>query len=356
MSEQTVFVSSVIDGMTSERDTARRTIEDLGGRAVLFEYMGGRDDDAQTAYLAGVRSSDIYVGILGQRYGKPDSTGYSPTHAEYNEAVKDGLRISVWATRGDKDGPQTDFLAALQTFHTTGGYSTSQELGEGLARRLRELAAAAYSPWCKVGRALFRARRCIDDGNKISVEALIRDDEIIAELEQMRPDRWNRFQSTRITCAGRTHEVQINVVSIGATAGASRTVRIEASKAADLGHTSSLIEASYDGLSPGDLTELALRIALFGEPNPLDHLSFLVEMDNPLSGIAQLGLDEDSFDAVAEVLLVDALVGSGRMGRIGSLSIGPARSGRPMRMEWIEPRRDVNVEPKRRMIEGELGN
>ena len=97
MSEQTVFVSSVIDGMTSERDTARRTIEDLGGRAVLFEYMGGRDDDAQTAYLAGVRSSDIYVGILGQRYGKPDSTGYSPTHAEYNEAVKDGLRISVWA-------------------------------------------------------------------------------------------------------------------------------------------------------------------------------------------------------------------------------------------------------------------
>lgn len=354
VSDQTVFVSSVIDGMSSERDAARRAIEDLGGRAMLFEYMGGRDDDAQTAYLAGVRSSDIYVGILGQRYGKPDSTGYSPTHAEYNEAIQSGLRISVWATNGDKDGPQTDFLAAVQTFHTTGGYSSSQELGAGIAQRLRELAAATHSPWCKVGRVVFRTRRCVDDGNKIDIEALIRDDEIIAELEQMRPDSWNRLQTARITCAGRTHEVQINIVSVGATAGASRTVRIEATRAADRGHGTSLMDATYNGLSPGDLTEMALRIALFGEANPLDHLSFLVDIDDPLAGFAQLGLDEDSFNAVAEVLLVDGLVGSGRIGRISSLSIGPLRSGRPLQMEWVEPRRYENVEPTRRRIDGQL--
>ena len=33
----------------------------------MFERLGGRDDDAETAYLASVRSSDIYVGILGDR-------------------------------------------------------------------------------------------------------------------------------------------------------------------------------------------------------------------------------------------------------------------------------------------------
>ncbi|MCY3923355.1 MAG: DUF4062 domain-containing protein [Chloroflexi bacterium] len=356
MSDQTVFVSSVIEGMSGERESARRTIEDLGGRTLLFEYMGGRDDDAQTAYLTGVQSSDIYVGILGQRYGKPDSTRYSPTHAEYNEAIDSGLRISVWATRDEMDGPQTGFLAAVRTFHTTGSYSTPQELGEGVARRLRELAAASCSPWCKVGPVLFRARSHVDDGEKIKVEAVVRSDDIVAELEKLRPGTMNWNRATRITCDGRTSEVHINVVSVRATAGTSKVVTIEATKATHSGYVPSLSEAAYDRYSPDDLTDIALRVALFGEPNPLGQMSFLVEMDNPLEGLGQLGLDEDSFAALAEVLLVDALVGSGRIGRVSSLSIGPMRSGRPLRMEWVEPSRYVNVEPKRRLIEGELGN
>lgn len=354
MSGQTVFVSSVMDGMAAERDAARRTIEGLGGRAILFEHLGGTDDDAQTAYLTGVRSSDIYVGILGERYGRPAPTGYSPTHAEYKEAIDRGLRVSVWATTGPQDGPQQDFLAEVRTFHTTGSYSTPEDLGEGLTQRLRGLAAASCSPWCKVGRALFRAQSCVDDGKKISIDALIRDHDIVAELEGLRPDAWRGNRSTAITCAGRTDDVHIDVVSVGATAGMTRSVRIDGSKAASMGSDHGLIGAAYNGMSAEDLTDLALRVALFGEPNPLGELSFLAEMDNPLAGLEQLALDEDSFSGLAEVLLVESLVGSGLASRISSLRIGPARSGRPVRMEWIEPSRHVNVEPARRRLEGKL--
>ena len=353
MSDQTVFVSSVMAGMTTERQAACGGVEDLGGRVSMFERLGGRDDDAETAYVAGVRSSDIYVGILGDRYGKPDrATGYSATHAEYNAAIEAGLRISVWATTGEMDGRQRDFLEEVRTFHTTGSYSSPDELKEGLQRRLQELASASMSPWCKVGHVLFRARRHSDDGTRITVEASVRDDDIVAELERLRPGDWHGRQSSRITCRGRSHAVDINTVTVEATAGRSRLVRIEATKSQE--HRDLLLDTSYADRSPEDLTELALRVALFGEPNPLGTMAFMAEIANPIPDIDQIGLDEDSFTGAAAVLLTEALVGSGRADRITTLRIGPTRSGRPLQLGWVAPRRFSNVEPERRRIEGRL--
>jgi len=101
-------------------------------------------------------------------------------------------------------------------------------------------------------------------------------------------------------------------------------------------------------------TALALRVALFGEPNPLGPMASMFEIDNPIPAVAQIGLDEDSFAGAAEVLLVEALVGSGRAERITSFRIGPSHSGLPLRLEWEAPRRFSNLEPKRRQIEGKL--
>ena len=354
MSEQTVFVSSVMAEMTAEREAVSSTVERLGGRVSIFEQLGGRDDDAETAYLAEVRSSDIYVGILGSRYGKPAPSGYSSTHAEYDEAIKSGLRISVWATTAEMDGRQRDFLDGVRTFHTTGKYSSPGELSKGLERRLSQLASASGSPWCKVGHVLFRARRYGDDGTQISVEASVRDDEVIAELEDLRPDGWQRKQSSSITCMGRTHTVEIDAVRVEATAGRSRQVLIEATKSRSQRDDGMLLDASFNGRSPAELTEIAIRVALMGEPNPLGLMAFMAEVANPLAGLVKLGLDEDSFASVAEVLLVESLVGSGRVERITAIQIGPARSGRPFQLEWTTRRRFSNVEPERRRIEGKL--
>ena len=353
MSEQTVFVSSVMAEMTAEREAARSAVEDLGGKVSMFERLGGRDDDPETAYLSGVHSSDIYVGILGARYGKPDRTGYSPTHTEYNEAVKAGLRISVWATTEDMGGRQRDFLEEVRTFHTTGSYANPDDLKEGLQRRFRELASAAMSPWCKVGHVLFQARRHSDHESHITVEASVRDDDVVAELEALRPGDWyGSRQSSRITCMGRSHAVEIDSVLVEATAGRSRTVRIEATKSQE--RRDGLLEVAFHNWTPEDLTVLALRTALMGEPSPLGEMAFMAKIDNPIPPINKLGLDEDSFVRAAEVLLTESLVGSGRAERITELRIGPERSGRPLRLEWVAPQRFSNVAPERRRIEGKL--
>ena len=56
--------------LAEERRAVAAGIRAVGLRAVMFEEFGGRDADPEAAYLSEVQGSDIYVGILGQRYGK----------------------------------------------------------------------------------------------------------------------------------------------------------------------------------------------------------------------------------------------------------------------------------------------
>ena len=93
--QQRVFVSSVIEGYSDRREAAVAAIEKIGATAVRFERFGGRDSDPNQAYLDEVRSSDIYVGLLGARYGRPLPSRFSATHEEYRDAEKQGLRLSV---------------------------------------------------------------------------------------------------------------------------------------------------------------------------------------------------------------------------------------------------------------------
>lgn len=353
--DQRVFVSSVMATMSKERAAVTAAIEQFGATPIVFERLGGRDDTAQLAYRDGVRGSDVYVGILGERYGIPDSTGYSPTHQEYNEAVHQGLRISVWNTTGDMDGRQRDFLAEVQVFHTTGSYSSPDDLATKLTTRLRELAESAGSPWCKVGRAMFRARRVSDDGSRIVVEADLRDAAVVAAIEELRPGQWSHSRTVRVSWARGTRLIAVDNVLIEATAGRARHVHIEGSVAEASKGGSDLHDMSFNGKSPEELGELAVRIALLGEPNPLGTMSFLVDMPNPLAALADLGLSEDTVPAVSEVLLVEELVGSGRADRLTTFRLGPERNGqRRLLLEWLPRRRYSNVQPEGRSLEGEV--
>lgn len=189
--------------MEAERAAVGEAAERLGASAQLFERFGGRDDDPEDAYLGAVAASDIYVGLLGPRYGKPLKTGYSATHAEYDEAVRRGLRISMWSAAGDLDGRQRDFLDAVRVFHTTGSYGSPEDLGATVERRLREIAAETLSPWVKVGNAVFRATKVNDDGASIVISARIRDNAVTASLEARRPTHsFGRNTDTRMTWPG----------------------------------------------------------------------------------------------------------------------------------------------------------
>src|SRR5689334_4693813 len=81
-----VFVSSLITDMPEERAAVRSAIESIGATPVMFEDLGAQDISSDQAYLSGVRSSEVYVGMWGERYGVRMSDGYSATHAEFLEA------------------------------------------------------------------------------------------------------------------------------------------------------------------------------------------------------------------------------------------------------------------------------
>src|ERR1700688_2060375 len=96
--EKRAFISSVMAELVAERQAAAAGVRTVGLRAVMFEEFGGRDADPEEAYLSEVQGSDIYIGILGQRYGKPLKTRFSATHTEYLHAEKHALRSAVWTS------------------------------------------------------------------------------------------------------------------------------------------------------------------------------------------------------------------------------------------------------------------
>jgi len=155
------------------------------------------------------------------RYGKPLKSGYSATHAEYNEAIRRGLRISIWNFDGALDGPQRDFLEAVRVFHTTGAYSSPEELAERVERRLRSMAGESLSPWVKVGNVLVRSTSVEDDGQQITVNARIRDNSVAAALDARRPSAsYGRYSDTRITWPGGTSAVRVRPHRAGDARGA----------------------------------------------------------------------------------------------------------------------------------------
>ncbi len=96
---QVVFISSVMAELARERRELATMIAGLGATPVLFEDFGGRDEGAQEAFLSGVARSDIYLGIIADRYGAMTPMGRSATHQEY--------RRPCGSTSGSRSGSGT---------------------------------------------------------------------------------------------------------------------------------------------------------------------------------------------------------------------------------------------------------
>src|SRR4051794_9705183 len=95
-----IFVSSLISGFEPLRAAARSAIQTLGHEPVMAEDFGAKPASPQVACLRGLRSSDLVVLILGERYGSvPPESSVSPTHEEYLEA-RDTKEILLFVQEG----------------------------------------------------------------------------------------------------------------------------------------------------------------------------------------------------------------------------------------------------------------
>ena len=354
--DKRVFISSVMSELAAERLAVAASIRTEGLTAVMFEEFGGRDADPQDAYLAEVDTADIFVGILGRTYGKPLKTRFSATHTEYLHAEKASLRIAMWTTdTNEREGPEQSFLDEVRTFHVVPPYRSVLDLETQVGQRLRSIAAEDLAPWCKLGQIVFRASEVDDHGDHIFVTARVKDDSVGRALEGTRGgDGWSSAKGLRLTWAGRSKQVDVDKVRVTSTSARSRTFRIELSVTERRGRG---LEYSMNGLSPDDLTDVALRMVLFGEQNPLtrQHMGFAVEMDDPLQSLRDNPVSEEIIRPLSELFVTDVLVGSGKAERVVTFKLGiPVRQRRSLFLQWETPRRHINDRATIRELKGEV--
>lgn len=350
LAEQRVFVSSVIGDTAEERLAVARVIEDAGARAVWFEEFG-RDADAAEAFLAEVDSSSVYVGILGEVYGRLNPPGFSATEAEYLRARAGGRRVFVLvrAEAPGREGHLARFIERVRFSTTTENYNDAEDAARRVRRRLHELAAEALSPWVKLDDVVFRADE-VDVGDTAVIRA--RAGSVAHRLEALR-DGFGR-RRVRFVHHDRVVEGDVTGVRRRTTSGGVDELTVELSRV-QVPQLNPL-RAGTSGYSADELVELGMRKLFLGEP-----------LADPMAmmGLAETGIGVDDLrqafeqsneivEAVTALVVAEGLVGSGRARRLLRCSIGPRdRDTRRVEVEWEDPAIYTNAEPDRRRIEGE---
>jgi len=138
-----VFISSVSEGYEGIRQAAREAITDAGGQPLGFEDFGAKNKSSRNACLDGVRDCDVYVGILGARYGRITPSGLSATEEEFKEAVETGKRRLIFVEEVPKREEKQEAFVRRAGDYQTGRFwkkfKSTEDLEEGLETALKEI-------------------------------------------------------------------------------------------------------------------------------------------------------------------------------------------------------------------------
>ncbi len=118
-----------------------------------------------------------------------------------------------------------------------------------------------------------------------------------------------------------------------------------------------MLDVSLGKKTPDDLTEIAIRVALLDEQNPLSEqqMDFMADLGDPLAPLRKQKIPDEILRAIAQLLLAEALVGSGRIARITKFRLGADVAGkRRLELGWETPRRYSNAKPQQRQVSGSL--
>lgn len=347
-----VFISSLISDMPEERGAARRAILNAGADPVMFEELGGQDISADQAYLAGVRSSDVYVGLLGPRYGVRMPDGYSATHAEFLEAERIGLRLCLFVNgmdSGHMDGPQRDLISGVRNAYTTSSWSDPADLEQRITARLADLAGEEIAPWVKLGDVVIRAREVSTSGTAVNVRADVRSAQVLAVLDQLRE------RGLDVPFASPTRASTVRVIEFRSTERLSGVHAVEIGMRIT-GSAPAPMRMSVNGVAADELEERALSDALFGTSLLPRNLGWAAPLDDPIDPLRGLGLDDVVLRPVCRLLISAALLSSGAATTIDSFVLGPRIAGtRILRVSWTPPEIYANgPAPTPRMLHGEV--
>lgn len=178
----------------------------------------------------------------------------------------------------------------------------------------------------------------------------MRDPAVAEALTGFRTGQWRRVEPVAFTDHLTSRRVRVEDVTATSTARSSQGFTLELGVEAQPPSSSSM-RMAVNGLGPDDVVEHGLRHRLLGEPLPaaLDRMGFLTPA---VSLDLVYDLPPEAAGSVAQVLLVEALVGQGHASRV-SVRLGAGRRGaRRVRVEWQPPAWGRPVAP--RVIEGNL--
>lgn len=140
MNEIKVFVSSSAE-LEDERKIVRKGIKQIPKfEPIMFEDFGARTEAPRKAYVEEVRKSDIYLGLLYDKFS-------NPTSEEYYEAADSGKDILIYVkelSEGKREEILSRFIGKLKENHTISEFRDVTDLEEKVKNDLLGLLARNY--------------------------------------------------------------------------------------------------------------------------------------------------------------------------------------------------------------------
>jgi len=120
MNKKRVFISSVQKELAEERRAIKNffihdpLLSRFIGDIFLFEDIPACDRKPDDIYTTEVEQRDIYLAILGNKYGWKNADGKSPTELEFDHATKTNRERLVYVKGDDDAGRETEMAALVR--------------------------------------------------------------------------------------------------------------------------------------------------------------------------------------------------------------------------------------------------
>ena len=144
MNRQKIFLSSVQSEFSEERkllaDYIRQdALFSMYFEPFLFEELPAQDRSAQTAYLEQAANAEVYLLLMGEKYGFEDKEGVSPTEREYNTATANhAYRIAFIKDVPERDAKEEAFKQKIDESVIRNTFKSYEELQSGVYASLVE--------------------------------------------------------------------------------------------------------------------------------------------------------------------------------------------------------------------------
>ncbi len=165
-----VFISSIQSGFKDVREAVRAATESLGKLPIMAEGTGASPDPSKRTLLDRVAEADVFLLLIGPRYGQRGASGFSPTEDEFNEARRLTKPILVLIQEGERDAEQEEFIQRVrgtwEEGHFAPTFRDASDVGLLAVRSLSQMAASATAQTVTLPMAEQRAMELAEDDRR----------------------------------------------------------------------------------------------------------------------------------------------------------------------------------------------